>query len=120
MPRDKQLSEIKLSDVVEKRRLDQALNAKEFAVLAGISYSTARQWFRSRGFPVVRSPGTPEFRGFVFWQDFVRWRNSKNGRKGAGQEGPDLKNADNPVSESGKIKDMDLPPQAAQILQEAG
>jgi hypothetical protein len=59
--------------VLEKRRLDQALNAKEFAVLAGISYSTARKWFRVPGFPV--------FRGIVFWQDFVQWRAGQNGFK---------------------------------------
>lgn len=66
MTRDKQLREINLDEVVEKRRLDQALNAKEFAVLAGISYSAARAWFRLPGFPVVC--------GMVFWQDFVNWR----------------------------------------------
>ena len=38
MPQDKQLRSIKRKDVLEKRRLDQALNAKEFAVAAGISY----------------------------------------------------------------------------------
>ena len=63
MPQDKQLRGVSLDAVVEKRRLDQALNAKEFAVLAGISYSTARTWFRVPGFPV--------FRGVIFWQDFV-------------------------------------------------
>ena len=60
MPQDKQLRSIKLKDVLEKRRLDQALNAKEFAVAAGISYSTAREWFRLPSFPV--------FRGVIFWQ----------------------------------------------------
>jgi hypothetical protein len=45
--------------------LDQALNAKEFAVLAGISYSTTRELFRLRGFPILR--------GVVFWGDFVDW-----------------------------------------------
>ena len=39
---DKQLRDIRLADVLEKRRLDQALNVKEFAVCAGVSYSTAR------------------------------------------------------------------------------
>lgn len=66
MTRDKQLRDIDLDQVVEKRRLDQALNAKEFAVLAGISYSAARAWLRLPGFPVVR--------GVVFWEDFVNWR----------------------------------------------
>jgi hypothetical protein len=64
MTQDKQLHRVSLDRVVEKRRLGQALNAKEFAVLAGISYSAAREWFRLPGFPV--------FRGFVFWQDFKR------------------------------------------------
>jgi len=66
MSTDKQLSGIRLADVVEKRRLDQALNAKEFAVLAGVSYTTARDW--------MRLPGFPAFQGVVFWSDFERWR----------------------------------------------
>ncbi len=61
---------IRLSDVLEKRRLDQALNTDEFAVCAGISNSTARRWFHL--------PGFPAFRGVVFWQDFVQWRSSQN------------------------------------------
>ncbi len=48
---DKQLSGVLIEAVLEKRRLDQALNAKEFAVCAGISYSTARRWFKLEGFP---------------------------------------------------------------------
>jgi len=71
MPQAKQLRRIKLKEVLEKRRLAQALNAKEFAVAAGISYSTAREWFRLPGFPV--------FRGVIFWQDFVRRRTDQNG-----------------------------------------
>jgi hypothetical protein len=71
MSKDKQLCGIRLEDVLEKRRLDQALNAKEFAVLAGISYSMARQWFRLPGFPGLR--------GVVFWGDFVRWRTTQGG-----------------------------------------
>ncbi len=66
---DKQLKAISLEQVLQKRQLDQALNAKEFAVLVGISYSTARDWFRTPGFPV--------FRGVVFWQDFAQWRTSR-------------------------------------------
>ncbi|HEY4951880.1 MAG TPA: hypothetical protein VII71_00670 [Verrucomicrobiae bacterium] len=54
MTTDKQLRRIKLADVLEKRRLDQALNIKEFAVLAGISYSVAREWFQIKGFPRVQ------------------------------------------------------------------
>jgi hypothetical protein len=42
---DKQLHGISFEAVMEKRRLDQALNAKEFAVCVGVSYSTARSWF---------------------------------------------------------------------------
>lgn len=67
---DKQLRGITLKAVLQKRRLDQALNAKEFAVCAGISYSTARSWFRLPGFPCLR--------GVVFWQDFVQWRANQN------------------------------------------
>ncbi len=68
---EKQLQGIALETVLEKRRLDQALNAKEFAVCAGVSYSTARSWFHL--------PGFPAFRGVVFWQDFVHWRTCQNG-----------------------------------------
>ncbi len=68
---DKQLSGITLESVLEKRRLDQALNAKEFAVCAGVSYSTARGWFHL--------PGFPAFRGVIFWQDFVQWRTGQYG-----------------------------------------
>jgi hypothetical protein len=64
--RDKQLQNISIEYVMEKRRLDQALNTKEFAVCAGVSYSTARHWFHLPGFPV--------FHGVIFWQDFVGWR----------------------------------------------
>lgn len=71
MNRDKQLQTVDLATVLEKRRLEQALNAKEFAVLAGVSYSTARSWFRQPAFPV--------FCGVVFWQDFVQWRSLRNG-----------------------------------------
>src|SRR5271167_2276398 len=68
---DKQLQGIALESVLEKRRLDQALNAKEFAVCAGVSYSTARSWFHLPGFPV--------FHGVTFWQDFVQWRSHQHG-----------------------------------------
>ena len=61
-----------LNRVVEKRRLEQALNTKEFAVLVGICYSTAREWFRLRGFPA--------FRNVVFWQDFTDRRRAKPAR----------------------------------------
>ena len=71
MLRDKQLRDIKFDDVLQKRRLDQALNAKAFAVLAGVSYSTAREWFRLPGFPVAR--------GVLFWEDFVHWRRRQVG-----------------------------------------
>src|SRR5579871_6966755 len=68
---DKQLQGVSLEAVLEKRRLDQALNAKEFAVCAGVSYSTARSWFHLPGFPV--------FHGVVFWNDFVQWRAEQYG-----------------------------------------
>src|ERR1700690_2416644 len=103
MPQDKQLPRIKLKDVLEKRRLDQALNAKEFAVLAGISYSTAREWFRLPGFPV--------FRGVVFWQDFAQWRMTQNAFKNS--------KVDAPASRMKSVADPSLPPRASRILQEA-
>lgn len=74
MAHDKQLHRVSLEEVTAKRRLDQALNAKEFAVLAGISYSTAREWFRAANFP--------SFKGVVFWQDFVLWRRAQSGLTG--------------------------------------
>ena len=67
---DKQLQRIALDAVLEKRRRDQALNAKEFAVCAGVSYSTARHWFHLPGFPAVH--------GVVFWPDFVQWRTGQH------------------------------------------
>jgi hypothetical protein len=70
MTRDKQLHGISLRAVRLKRDLDQALNAKEFAVLAGISYSLAREWFHLPGFPAVG--------GVVFWSDFVLWRRTQH------------------------------------------
>lgn len=102
MPHDKQLHGIRLEDVLEKRRLDQALNAKEFAVLAGISYSTAREWFRVPRFPV--------FRGVVFWQDFAQWRiGQHNGHQPAAKIS---------VPTEANILGK-LPPRAEKILHEA-
>lgn len=97
---DKQLKGISLEAVMEKRRLDQALNAKEFAVCAGVSYSTARDW--------LRLPGFPAFRGVIFWQDFVQWRAGQNGFKL-----PVPHDADTSAAAS------KLPPRAAQILLDA-
>ena len=75
MTQDKQLQGIKISAVRRKRDTDQALNIKEFAVLAGISYSVAREWFQSAGFPSLH--------GKVFWQDFVLWRRAQNMKRNA-------------------------------------
>lgn len=99
---DKQLQGITLEAVMEKRRLDQALNAKEFAVCAGVSYSTARSWFHLPGFPV--------FHGVAFWQDFVQWRADQNG----------LKNSSLPQHTGDTfIGPSNLPPRAAQLLLDA-
>ena len=98
MPDVKQLRGVKLKDVLEKRRLDQALNAKEFAVVAGISYSTAREWFRLPGFPV--------FRGVLFWKDFEFWRTAQIHLPAA------IAHRSN--------NEYDLPPRALKILREAG
>jgi hypothetical protein len=103
MQDDKQLHGIRLADVLEKRRLEQALNAKEFAVLASISYSTARQWFHLPGFPVCR--------GVVFWQDFVAWRTAQNGFAKAGERLP--------AGNKEPVPDTSLPLRAARILQAA-
>jgi hypothetical protein len=99
--RDKQLQGIALESVLEKRRLDQALNAKEFAVCAGVSYSTARCWFHL--------PGFPAFHGVVFWQDFVQWRAGQNGFKN-----PPLPQRNGDIAAAIPT----LPPRAAQILLE--
>ena len=110
MPQDKQLHGVSLDEVVEKRRLDQALNAKEFAVLAGVSYSTARDWFRLPGFPV--------FRGVVFWQDFERWRAAQTGVSDL-DDRPSRNAA--AARNAGRSKPAtDLPPQAARIVAEFG
>jgi hypothetical protein len=101
MSDDKQLHGIRLEDVLEKRRLDQALNAKEFAVCAGVSYSTARCWFRL--------PGFPAFRGVIFWQDFVQWRISQTGNSL-----PLIERSSGSVASP-----TNLPPRAAKLLAEA-
>jgi hypothetical protein len=100
--RDKQLQGIALESVLEKRRLDQALNAKEFAVCAGVSYSTARSWFHL--------PGFPAFRGVIFWQDFVAWRTARNA---CPVVSPPKPNGVTPVIPA------NFPPRAAKILLEA-
>ena len=101
---DKQLRGITLEEVLEKRRLDQALNAKEFAVLAGVSYSTAREWFRTPGFPV--------FRGVVFWGDFAVWRTQRPG------ESRDAVVHRRNFSAAKNTTAVSLPPRAARILRE--
>ena len=108
MTKDKQLRGIKFADVLEKSRRDQALNAKEFAVLAGIAYSTAREWFNLTGFPRVQ--------GVVFWQDFVEWRKAQNRGRTSLNNSPSsastcLGDAKRPTPQ--------LPPRAAQILLDA-
>ena len=99
---DKQLQGITLEAVLEKQRLGQAMNAKEFAVCAGVSYSTARCWFRL--------PGFPAFHGVIFWQDFVQWRTNQNGISSQSEKLPQNNGVKIPSS---------LPPRAAQILLEA-
>jgi hypothetical protein len=97
--RDKQLRGISLEAVMEKRRLDQALNAKEFAVCAGLSYSTARNWFHMPGFPV--------FHGHIFWTDFVEWRAEQHENKVPTLSGQ---------AETTTNGSLSLPPRATQIL----
>jgi hypothetical protein len=97
---DRQLQGITLNSVMEKRRLDQALNAKEFAVCAGVSYSTARHWFHLPGFPV--------FHGVIFWQDFVQWRGAHNGLSDGRANGVQV----------AAVETVDLPSRAASILLE--
>jgi len=121
MPDEKQLRVVKLDDVLQKRRLGQALNAKEFAVLAGVSCSTAREWFRLPDFPLLQH--------VVFWDDFVEWGRS---RRASGQpaENPDQRRlcdqwlllmlvrfraTPSRISEKG-VSDTVLPPKKASAL----
>jgi hypothetical protein len=99
LSQDKQLQGVTLESVLEKRRLGQALNAKEFAICAGVSYSTARSWFRLPGFPV--------FHRVVFWIDFVKWRTGHYGHDHPPVSQPNGKAA---IAISG------LPPRAAKLL----
>jgi hypothetical protein len=109
MTTDKQLRGIKLADVLEKRRLDQALNVKEFAVLSGLSYSVAREWFNMKGFPRIQ--------GVVFWQDFVQWRHQQNGGRTFAQNPPQSPTSDF-SSDFKRPSSAGLPLRAAQILLE--
>ena len=108
MPRDKQLRDVSLDAVLEKRRLEQALNAKEFAVLAGISYSVARNWFRLPGFPL--------FRGVVFWQDFVRWRTAQTRFNNLNAQ--HSQNLSKSAVEAASQSTLSLPARAFRILDE--
>jgi hypothetical protein len=108
MGAEKQLRNMNFEEVLRKRELDQALNAKEFAILAGVSYSIARQWFRL--------PGFPAFRGFVFWSDFTEWRKGKFRSDGQ----PVLSSAPVPSSPIGNPPLVGRPERAARILREAG
>lgn len=110
MGQDKQLHGISLQSVVQKRTLDQALNAKEFSVLAGISYSAARAWFRSPGFPV--------FHGVVFWKDFVMWRQNQSGIDIATNDDLSRKSLDEPKKTT--VAKLQFSGRAAEILAEAG
>ena len=112
MTSDKQLKGIKLQTVRMKRDADQALNIKEFAVLAGVSYSVAREWFHLPGFPAVL--------GKVFWGDFVLWRRTRNNARSPHSPGLADK------SDNGRVEfglnpaktPHQWPPRAAKILSE--
>ncbi len=107
MTQDKQLQRIQFDDVLAKRQRGQALNAKEFAVLAGISYSSAREWFQMPGFPRIQ--------GVVFWEDFVEWRKVQNPARN-----PARNNTTSSAHVmSGNIPKVSMPARAAQILAEA-
>ena len=98
---------VRLERVLEKRRLGQALNAKEFAVLVGISYSAAREWFRTPGFPV--------FRGYVFWQDFSEWRRGLVHLT----EGNGAAESSARVASESRLSVKDLPRKAVRMLLES-
>src|ERR1043165_1725556 len=111
-PRDKQLGKLELNEALRRRRLDQALNIKLFALAAGISYSLARDLFRQPGFPAVC--------GVVFWSDFVEWRHMRTGltalKESASRAATCPDDRPQPQSLSSFLKD--LPPKAARILAE--
>ena len=109
MPLDKQLRDIRLHGVLQRRQLGQALNAKEFAVLAGLSYSTARAWFRLPGFPVIK--------GVVFWGDFIEWRRARTGLADRKDSGVSEAKPENP--EPVFKAHPPFPARAARILTEA-
>lgn len=106
MTRDKQLRRINIRALRLKRDADQALNAKEFAVLAGISYSVAREWFHLTGFPSVR--------GMVFWKDFVLWRRTQNPAKATRASDAPHRDASSPSMPS--TSGSQWPARAASIL----
>jgi hypothetical protein len=103
MTQDKQLSGIKLKAVLQKQRLGQALNVKEFAVRAGVCYSTAREWFRLKGFPA--------FNGRVFWEDFSSWRQRQTGAVACPK--------DTVENVQPKNLSLDLPERAQRLLSKA-
>jgi|ERR1043165_1419619 hypothetical protein len=112
-PRDKQLGKLELNEALRRRRLDQALNIKLFALAAGISYSLARDLFRQPGFPAVC--------GVVFWSDFVEWRHARTGLTALKESASRTARPDDrpqPQTHSSLLKD--LPPKAARILAECG
>jgi hypothetical protein len=104
MPQDKQLSGVTLAGVLERRQLNQALNAREFAVLVGVSYATARGCFRL--------PGLPAIQGFVFWEDLVEWRRNRIAQtKGDGSTG-----SPSPEQKTGTKASIPWSPRASRIL----
>jgi hypothetical protein len=67
--KEKQLAGLSPREVERKRQRDQALNAKELAVLVDVSYPIVLGWFRLPRFPAVGN--------FVFYSDFVHWRRTR-------------------------------------------
>jgi len=86
------------------------LNAKEFAVAAGISYTSAREWFRQPGFPAIN--------GFVFWGDFVHWRRVQTGIVESKSTPPQASKPN--ASESPSKAEAKFPARASRVLIEAG
>jgi len=109
-PRDKQLRKLELKEVMERRRLDRALNIKQFALVAGLSYSAARYWFQQPGFPALY--------GVVFWNDFVEWRRACTGL--ATFKASQLREPVEPERQSRAELLRNLPKKAARLLAEPG
>ncbi len=108
---EERLTRIDVGVVKAKAGRGAGLNAEEFAVHAGYSYTAARALFREAGFPVIR--------GLVTWDDWVIYRRQQSGisRRPRKEAGPRMSPADR-SDEPGPTRGLptSLPPRAARLL----